>query len=198
MCAKAQVPGAPVVLGFPAMTLATSPAASSGPARLLHLTGMLALALVGAACDLDEVVVSSDKSGTYKTESSSRGTKVMTAADGSKVTIERDGTVTRPDGSKVQIKKNGTIVMPDGRHVRVFPDGSRSTLSVERTEFTADGSMVVVADDGSRTTIAADGTVTRELPGGARSTMTIEKPTPPPASASGSASATPEPTPTSP
>ncbi|WAS91764.1 hypothetical protein [Nannocystis punicea] len=163
------------------MILAIPRTSSLGPLRLLHLTGAVALTLAGAACDVDEMEVSSDKSGAYKVEPGGRGTKVLTASDGSTVTIQRDGTVTKPDGSKVQIKKDGTIVMPDGKQVRVFPDGSRSTLSVERTQFTADGSMVVVADDGSRTTIAPNGTVTRELPGGARSSMTIEKPTPPPA-----------------
>lgn len=182
-----------LVLVSPQMTLATRTPAL-GPLRLLHLTGVLALTLTGAACDVDEIEVSSEKSGAYKMESGGRGTKTLTASDGSTVTIQRDGTVTKPDGSKVQIKKDGTIVMPDGKHVRVFPDGSRSTLSVERTEFAADGAMIVVADDGTRTTIAPNGTVTRELPGGARSSMTIEKPTPPPSAPAPSAPPAPAPT----
>lgn len=154
------------------------------------LLGLLVLPLAGAACDLDEVEVSSEKSGAYKAESGGRGTKTLTASDGSTVEIRRDGTIVKPDGSKIQIKRDGTVVMPDGRNVRVFPDGSRSTLVVERTEFRADGSMVVTAEDGGRTTIAADGSVTRELPGGARSTLTIEKPPP-----SGAPTPTPTPTP---
>ncbi len=64
-------------------------------------------------------------------------------------------------------------------------------LSVERTEFRADGAMVVVADDGTRTTIAPNGSVTRELPGGARSSLTIEKPTPPPSTPTPSPTTTP-------
>lgn len=171
------------------MILPISRPSCLGPLRLMHLTAALTLTLAGSACDVDEMEVSSDKSGAYKMEPGGRGTKVLTASDGSKVTIQRDGTVTKPDGSKVQIKKDGTIIMPDGKQVRVFPDGSRSTLSVERTEFASDGSMIVTADDGSRTTIAPSGTVTRELPGGARSSMTIEKPTPP-------SGATPAPAPT--
>lgn len=136
---------------------------------------MFAAALL-PACDLDEVEVKSDKGGAYQTESQSRGTKVMTAADGSKVTIQRDGTIIKPDGSKMQVKRDGTIIMPNGARVRVFPDGSRSTLSIERTEFRSDGATVVVADDGSKTIIAADGTVSREFADGTKSKLSVEKP----------------------
>ena len=34
------------------------------------------------ACDLDEVEVKNDKGATYKTETESRGTRVLTAPDG--------------------------------------------------------------------------------------------------------------------
>src|SRR4051812_5319025 len=116
-----------------------------------HGSRVLGLLMVAAtslfACDLDEVEVKNDKGATYQTESEARGTRVLTAPDGSKVTIQRNGTVIRPDGSKIQLKRDGTVVMPNGAQVRVFPDGSKSTLEIDRTEFRADGSMVVTAAD---------------------------------------------------
>lgn len=143
-----------------------------------------------AGCDLDEVEVKNDKGAAYQTESQSRGTRVMTAPDGSKVTIHRDGTIIKPDGSKMQVKRDGTIIMPNGSRVRVFPDGSRSTLAIERTEFRSDGATVVTAEDGSKTVIAADGSVSREFADGTKSRLTIEKP----AAKPGPAPITPAPT----
>jgi hypothetical protein len=142
---------------------------------------MLAAALL-PACDLDEVEVKSDKGGAYQTESQSRGTRVMTAADGSKVTIQRDGTIIKPDGSKMQVKRDGTVIMPNGARVRVFPDGSRSTLTIERTEFRADGATVVVADDGSKTSSPPTAPCPASSPTAPSRSSAIEKP-PDPATA---------------
>src|SRR5688500_12965890 len=93
-----------------------------------------ALTRSAVACDLDEVEVKNDKGATYELESKSRGTRVMTAPDGSKVTIHRDGTIIKPDGSKMQVKRDGPIVLPNGSHARVFPDGRQPTRSLARTQ----------------------------------------------------------------
>jgi hypothetical protein len=73
----------------------------------------------------------------------------MTAPDGSKITIQRDGTIIKPDGSKMQIRRDGTIIMPDGARVRVFPDGSQARRCRSTAPSSAlDGATVVTADDG--------------------------------------------------